>query len=131
LHDVRPLMSLSLLYAAVAGVWLCSAGLVSGYLDNRAVYMQLGPRIGQLWWLRFLLGRAGADRIGSYVEHHAGGLGGNIFFGLMLGLTPLLGDMLGITLDIRHIAFSSANVGYALVALDFDVPRVLWIAAVL
>jgi len=131
LQDVRPLMSLALLYAAVAGVWLFSAGLVSGYLDNRAVYMQLGPRIGQLGWLRFIFGKEGANKIGTYIEGHAGGLGGNIFFGLMLGLTPLLGNFLGITLDIRHVAFASANVGYGLVALDFQVPLHQWGGAVL
>lgn len=131
LQEVRPLMSFSLVYAAIAGVWLFTAGLVSGYLDNRAVYMQLGVRVGQLYWLRWLLGDDQASRTGAYIEKHAGGLGGNIFFGLMLGLTPLLGGFLGIGLDIRHIAFSSANVGYALVALDFHVPLYLWGGAVL
>lgn len=130
LQDVRPLMSLSLLYAAVAGVWLFMAGLVSGYLDNRAIYMQLGPRIAQLHWLRFVLRPKGARAVGAYIESHAGGLGGNIFFGLMLGLTPLMGSLLGLQLDIRHIAFSSANVGYALVAMDFHVPGWLLLSAV-
>lgn len=130
LHDLRPLASPSLFYAAVAGVWLFVSGLLSGYLDNRAAYMQLSPRIAQLHWLQRLLGQKGAQRVGSYLSEHAGGLGGNIFFGLMLGLTPVLGAWFGLTLDIRHIAFSSANVGYAMVALDFAVFIPLLISAV-
>ncbi len=122
LDDVMPFTSPALLYAAVAGVWLFLTGLVSGYLDNRAAYTQLGPRIAQLRWLRAVLRPRGAEAAGRYIAEHAGGLGGNIFFGLMLGLTPLFGSALGLPLDIRHIAFSSANVGYALVALDFAVP---------
>lgn len=122
LDDIMPFTGPALLYAAVAGVWLFVTGLVSGYLDNRAAYTALGLRIGQLRWLRQLLGRPRAAATGEYIAAHAGGLGGNLFFGFMLGLTPLLGNALGLPLDIRHIAFSSANLGYALVALDFVVP---------
>jgi site-specific recombinase len=40
----------------------------------------------------------------------------------MLGLTPAAGALLGLPLDIRHVAFSSANLGYALAATDFAPP---------
>ncbi len=130
LDDVMPFSSPTLLYAAIAGVWLFVTGLVSGYFDNRAAYTQLGPRIAQLRWLRTALRPRGADAVGQYIATNAGGLGGNIFFGLMLGLTPLLGNALGLPLDIRHIAFSSANVGYALVALDFAVPPLQLLSAI-
>ena len=130
LQELRPFGSLALFHAAIAGVWLFVAGLVSGYLDNRAAYTQLGPRIGQLRWLRFLLGKPRAVKVGNYIADHAGGLGGNIFFGLALGLTPGIGIWLGLPLDIRHIAFSSANLGYALMALGFDVPLILLLSAI-
>jgi site-specific recombinase len=130
LQELRPFGSLALFHAAIAGVWLFFTGLVSGYLDNRAAYTQLGPRIGQLRWLRRLLGKPRAVRLGNYIADHAGGLGGNIFFGLALGLTPGIGSWLGLPLDIRHIAFSSANLGYSLVALDFSVPPDLLLAAI-
>lgn len=129
LADLNPLHSLALFHAAIAGVWLFLAGLVSGYLDNRAAYAQLGIRIGQLRWLRAIASKRGAITIGDYLANHAGGLGGNIFFGLMLGLTPLLGSALGLPLDIRHIAFSSANLGYAVTALDFNVPWLTLLSA--
>ena len=130
LAEVKPLQGHALTYAAIAGVWLFTAGIVSGYLDNRAVYMQLGPRIAQLGWLRTLLGANYAQKTGHYLAAHAGGLGGNVFFGLMLGLTPLIGNWFGLTLDIRHIAFSSANIGYAMVALDFALPGYVFVAAI-
>jgi site-specific recombinase len=122
LEDLNPLHSLALFHAAIAGVWLFLTGLVSGYFDNRAAYAQLNLRIAQLPWLRACIGQRGATATGEYIANNAGGLGGNLFFGLMLGLTPLFGAMLALPLDIRHIAFSSANLGYALVALDFHIP---------
>lgn len=131
LQEVQPFSTLSLAYAAVAGVWLFVTGLVSGYVDNLAAYGQVGPRIAGLGWLRRLAGSARADRVGSYVSSNAGGLMGNLFFGMMLGLTPAVGAMLGLPLDIRHVAFSSANIGYALTALEFSVRLKLAASAVL
>ncbi|HSC75497.1 MAG TPA: site-specific recombinase [Pseudomonadales bacterium] len=129
LADLNPVHSLALFHAAIAGVWLFLTGLVSGYLDNRAAYTQLHLRIAQLPWLQACIGKRGATAAGTYIADNAGGLGGNIFFGLMLGLTPLLGAVLGLPLDIRHIAFSSANLGYALIALDFDIPALAILSA--
>lgn len=129
LADLNPLRSLALFHAAIAGVWLFLTGLVSGYFDNRAAYAQLNLRIAQLRWLRTCIGQRGATATGDYIANNAGGLGGNIFFGLMLGLTPLFGSILGLPLDIRHIAFSSANFGYAITALDFHVPFILLISS--
>lgn len=43
-------------------------------------------------------------------------------FGRLLGDTTALGMLFGLPLDIRHIAFSSAYVGYSVAALDFTLP---------
>ncbi|HEX5802425.1 MAG TPA: preprotein translocase subunit TatB, partial [Azospira sp.] len=54
----------------------------------------------------------------------------NFLFGCMLGSAGTLGIIFGLPIDIRHIAFSSANLGYALAAFDFALPAttVLWAA---
>lgn len=120
LHEIDPFGSAALIFAAVAGVWLFMAGLVSGYFDNLAAYSDIGRRIAHLPWLRRWAGIDRAGRIGAYIDQNLGGLSGNLFFGLMLGLTPAIGLAFGLPLDIRHVAFSSANFGYALTTLDFD-----------
>ena len=129
LNELNPLHTLSIFYAAIAGIWLFVTGLVSGYMDNLAAHNQLGQRISNLTWLQRLAGKQGAERVGTYINNNAGGLLGNLFFGMMLGVTPAIGQMLGLPLDIRHIAFSSANVGYALAATDFSVAISLAITA--
>jgi site-specific recombinase len=117
-------------HAAVAGVFLFLSGLISGYFDNKASYARIGARVARLRWLRALAGPPRAERVGAYVEEHLGGLAGNFLFGCMLGTAGTIGIILGLPIDIRHIAFSSANLGYALVAFGFELPlkTLLWAA---
>lgn len=122
LMDVDPIHSLALFYAAIAGVWLFVAGLISGYYDNKALYTRMGQRVRQLRRLRRLLGEERLGRFADYIEDNLGGLMGNFYFGLMLGMTGTVGYLLGLPLDIRHVAFSTANVATALVGLEYRVP---------
>ena len=119
LGEVDPINSLAVFYAAIAGVWLFVAGLISGYYDNKALYTRMGQRVRQLRGLRRLLGAERLGRFAQYVEDNLGGLMGNFFFGILLGTTGTVGYLLGLPLDIRHITFSTANVGTALVGLDY------------
>ena len=129
LGDLDPL-SWALPHAAIAGFYLFLSGLITGYFDNRAAYSNLAIRIARLRWLRRLAGTARAAGIGAYIQDHLGGIMGNFLFGCMLGSTGVVGIILGLPLDIRHIAFSSANLGYALIGFDFALPfkAILWAA---
>ena len=121
LHDIDPINSLALFYAAIAGVCLFVAGLISGYYDNKALYTRMAQRVSQLRWLGRLLGQDRRARFAIYVENNLGGLMGNIFFGILLGTMGTLGYLLGLPLDIRHVTFSAANFATAIVALDYNV----------
>ncbi|MGE5665185.1 MAG: site-specific recombinase [Betaproteobacteria bacterium] len=120
LADLDPL-SWAPWYAAIAGVFLFLSGLISGYFDNKAAYDHIGERVARLGWLRALVGPERARRAGDYVQAHLGGLSGNFLFGVMLGTAGTVGVILGLPIDIRHIAFSSANLGYAMVAYEFHI----------
>ena len=71
-----------------------------------------------------------ADRMTKITTATPGGIMGNFLFGCMLGSTGDIGIILGLPLDIRHIAFSSANLGYAFIAFGFALPlkAILWAA---
>jgi site-specific recombinase len=60
------------------------------------------------------------QRVAAYVGDNLGALAGNLWFGFLLGGTTLFGLLVGLPIDIRHVAFSSAFVGIAFVGLDFS-----------
>jgi site-specific recombinase len=122
LHDLDPVASPALLYAAIAGVWLFASGLISGYYDNAAVYNRIPQRIRQLRLPARLLGQKRLDRIALYAEENLGALAGNFFFGVLLGVTSFIGFLIGLPLDIRHVTFAAANFAYGLTGLGHDVP---------
>ena len=119
LAEINPLGG-ALFFAAIAGVCLFLSGLIAGYYDNMSAYNRIPERLLQLRWPRRVLGKARVERIASYIENNLGALAGNLFFGFLLGGVTALGGLFGLPLDIRHIAFSSAYLGYASTALDFS-----------
>jgi len=121
LHDIDPFSSLALFHAAIAGVCLFLAGLISGYYDNKALYTRMSQRVARARWLNGLLGKARTARLGDYLETGLGGLMGNFYFGILLGTIGTIGFMIGLPIDIRHITFSATNFAIALVALDHAV----------
>jgi site-specific recombinase len=131
LHDLHPWRSLALFHAAIAGVFLFLSGLVSGYFDNLALYHHVPERLRRVRALRTLFGDGGITRLCTYVEHNLGALTGNFLFGCMLGMTPLLGKLTGLPLDIRHVAFASANLAYGLVATHFHAGQGVILVSVL
>ena len=68
------------------------------------------------------------QRIAAYIGDNLGALAGNLLFGFLLGGTTLFGVLLGLPIDIRHVAFSSAFVGIAMAGLDFapDLRLLVW-----
>jgi site-specific recombinase len=121
LADIDPLHSLAVFYAAIAGVCLFLSGLIAGHHDNLAMYNRIPQRLKQLRWLKRLLGEKRLWRVADYVEDNLGALAGNFYFGCMLGGVAAIGVLFGLPLDIRHITFSSAYLGFSLIGLDFAV----------
>ena len=121
LHAISPFDSMALFYAAIAGVCLFLAGLISGYYDNLAAYERIRERVEHIGWLRRLLGEERLARFAAYLHDNLGALAGNFFFGIMLGTMGTIGFMTGLPLDVAHVTISSAYFGLAIVALDFSV----------
>lgn len=126
LADIDPIRSGALFYAAIAGVCLFLSGLIAGYHDNLAIYNKIPQRLRAVRWLEKLLGAARLERVANYVENNLGALAGNFYFGCLLGGMSAIGVLLGLPFDIRHIAFSSAFLGFSMVSLDF---MITWQAA--
>ncbi|WP_343595242.1 site-specific recombinase [Acinetobacter sp.] len=118
LHSLDPFTSLAVPHAAIAGVCLFLSGLIAGYFDNMAIYRKIGPRIKAHQRLRKLLGEQRQNKFADYIERNLGALAGNFLFGIMLGSMGTIGFILGLPLDIRHIAFASANLIQGLMCIQ-------------
>lgn len=119
LHSIDPFAG-TLWFAAIAGVWLFCSGIISGYFDNRSHYLNLRMRLRQHPFLRKIMSRKCRAKFADYMHENYGSIMGNLCFGMLLGLTGVVGYLTGLPLDIRHVAFSSANVGYIAVSGHFD-----------
>ncbi len=120
LNDLRPIEGYALPHAAIAGVWLFVAGLISGYYDNKSLYHHIPERIAAHPLLLRVLGEKRTRQLGRYLEHNLGALAGNFYFGMMLGMTGFIGFLVGLPLDIRHITFSSAYLAFVAIATNFN-----------
>ena len=121
IHELSPFESLALFHAALAGVCLFIAGLISGYYDNLAAYERIRERIEHARWLQSILGEARLARLAIYMDNNLGALAGNFSLGVMLALMGTIGFLTGLPIDVRHVTLSSANFGLALASLDFVV----------
>lgn len=115
LAAVNPLNP-TLWYAAIAGLWLFCSGIISGFFDNRCDYLNLKMRLRHHPLLKKLLPQRARNWFADYMHENYGSIMGNLCFGMLLGMTGFVGYATGLPLDIRHIAFSSANIGYTLIS---------------
>lgn len=104
----------TLWYAAIAGLWLFCSGIISGFFDNRCDYLNLKMRLRHHPLLKKILPHRLRQWFADYMHYNYGSIMGNLCFGMLLGMTGFIGYITGLPLDIRHVAFSSANVGYTL-----------------
>ncbi|MDO4434071.1 MAG: recombinase [Alysiella sp.] len=102
----------TLWYAAIAGVWLFCSGIISGFFDNRCDYLNMRQRLFHHPILKRMLPEKWRLRLADYWHHNYGSIMGNLCFGMLLGMSGFIGHTTGLPFDIRHVAFSSANVGY-------------------
>lgn len=116
MKSIEILTQPTLWYAAIAGVWLFCSGIIAGFFDNRADYLNLRQRLPFNPLLRKIMRPRPRRYLAAYIHKHYGSLLGNFIFGMLLGMTGYFGHLLGLPLDIRHVAFSSANLGYAAIS---------------
>jgi site-specific recombinase len=115
----------ALFYAAIAGIWLFFSGLIAGYFDNRANLLELKERYFHHPLLKKLIREKRREKLACFLHEHHGAMAGNFFFGLLLGITPYLGYLLDLPLDIRHVAFSTAYLGYSSMHIDISLGEFL------
>lgn len=120
LQDQHPWYSLSLLYAANAGVFLFVTGLLAGYVGNKMKYEKVAERIQQHPVLNLTMSKKRLARLGHYIEHHGGALAGNIAFGFLMGMGGVVTQIFGIKFDVRHVTIAAANASMGVYGLGWS-----------
>lgn len=118
IKDVVPSIHL-IIYAATAGVFLALSGLISGYIDNKVIASKIAYRITNS---RLFLN---STTLANFVKTKGGNLIGNLSLGIFLGSAFLLSYITPLSIDIRHIAFSTSYVGYSFMSLPFDILTII------
>ena len=120
LESLNPFASLCILHAAIAGVMLFLAGILSGIADNSNIYNKYPQRIKMHRGLIRLIGQKRAIRLGDYIENNLGTLTGNFTLGFLLAFVAFIGFIVGLPLDIQHVSFAAGNAGLAIATLLSD-----------
>ncbi len=116
-HGVRmlfPHSSGTLFFAAVTGVFLWLSSLATGWTANYIALHKMAPAIANSLRLRQRLGAKRTARLAEWARHHAAGSAGFVVLGFLLGGMPIVFELFGIPLEVRHVTLSAASLGYAL-----------------
>ena len=109
---LSPVNSGTVFYAALTGVILWMAAMIGGWMDNWAVYHRLPQAIAD-HRLGDRFGRKHMVRAAGVVSRNMSGWATNISLGFLLGLTPVIGQFLGLPIDVRHVTLSSGMLAFA------------------
>lgn len=113
----HPLWSTTLFSAAWTGVWLWAASLLAGAAENTFVLQELPGALASNRTLRRLVGPARAVKVSRFMTEQIAGLGGNVGFAMLLGFMPMLFQLVGIPLEVRHVTFVTGQLAYAALQL--------------
>ena len=116
-HGIRmlfPQASLTILFAITTGVFLWLSSLATGWTANYLALHRMGSAISNSLRIRHKLGPARAEKLANWVKHHAPGSVGYIILGFLLGAVPIMFELFGIPLEVRHVTLAAASLGYAL-----------------
>ncbi len=112
-HKHNPIGSPTILYAMLTGVFLWAASIVGGTVENWFVVNKLHEAIASSRGLRSLVGSDSASRFSKFLLNNISGFGGSVSLGVFLGLCPVLGVLVGIPIEVRHVTFATGQLTFA------------------
>ncbi len=116
-HGVRmlfPHASGTIFFATVTGVFLWLSSLATGWTANYIALHKMAPAIANSLRLRQRFGVERTAKLAEWAQHHAAGSAGFVVLGFLLGGMPIVFELFGIPLEVRHVTLSAASLGYAL-----------------
>jgi len=113
-HMLFPHTSMTIVFAVVTGVFLWLSSLATGWTANYLALHKMATAISNSLRIRNRLGAKRAAMLANWARHHAAGSVGFIVLGFLLGAVPIVVELFGIPLEVRHVTLAAASLGYAL-----------------
>jgi site-specific recombinase len=113
-HMLFPHTSGTIFFAIVTGVFLWLSSLATGWTANYLALHKMATAISNSLRIRERLGLKQAARLANWARHHAAGSVGFVVLGFLLGTMPIIFELFGIPLEVRHVTLAAASLGYAL-----------------
>ena len=113
-HMLFPHSSMTIVFAIVTGGFLWLSSLATGWTANYIALHKTSTAISNSLRIRDRLGPKAAAKLANWAEHHAAGSIGYIVLGFLLGAVPVIFELFGIPLEVRHVTLAAASLGYAL-----------------
>jgi site-specific recombinase len=114
IHMLFPHESMTIPFAIITGIFLWLSSLATGWMANYLALHRMDFAISNSLRIRERLGMARASRLAHWVRHHAPGSVGYVFLGFLLGSVPIIFELFGIPLEVRHVTLAAGSLGYAL-----------------
>lgn len=110
-HSLLPWIALP--FAALTGVYLWLSSLAASWLENWTVYHRLPAALAGSRRLRRVFGVRGSSWLAHVLERQVAGIGGVVALGILLGMSPVIGQFFGLPTEVRHVTLSSAALALA------------------
>ncbi len=114
IHMLFPHASMTIPFAIITGIFLWLSSLATGWTANYLALHRMASAISNSLRIRSRLGPERAAKLAHWVKHHAPGSVGYIVLGFLLGSVPIIVELFGIPLEVRHVTLAAASLGYAL-----------------
>jgi site-specific recombinase len=111
--SMQPLLSGTIYFATLTGVFLWLSSVAAGWLDNWVAYRRIPEAIAQHRRLIRIIGKRRAARLAAMLEHGVTGFGGNVALGFLLGMAPIFGAFFGVPTEVRHVTLSTGSLTLA------------------
>ncbi|HEY3740374.1 MAG TPA: hypothetical protein VGL53_11040 [Bryobacteraceae bacterium] len=118
--QMNPLLSFTIPFAILTGIFLWMSSLFSGWTANWMAVRNLTSAIQNSFRLRRTIGPAAARRVAEFTDHHLPGIAGYACLGVLLGFVPVFFTLWGIPLQVRHVTLASASLTYDADRLFYD-----------
>jgi site-specific recombinase len=109
-----PHTSGTIIFAIVTGIFLWLSSLAAGWTANYLALHKMATAISNSLRIQDKLGPQRAAKLADWTRHHAAGSAGFIVLGFLLGTMPIIFELFGVPLEVRHVTLAAASLGYAL-----------------